>query len=103
MRKLYNESEIVLCTYIAKFGRNDFNEKDIVRINNRSLSSIKMKVKNIAFMIDEFGGKTSDQVSKLSGLPEGQTGRKTNWDLVKLYVNLSQNEHRKKCIEILTI
>ncbi len=103
MRNLYTESEIVVCTYIARFGRNDFTEEDIVKINNRSLSSIKMKVQNIASMIDEFGGKTSDQVSKLTGLPEGQTGRKTNWDVVKLYVNLPQNEHRKKCVEILTI
>lgn len=54
MRNLYTEKEIVVCTYIARFGRNDFNENDIVKIKSRSLSSIKMKVQNIAAMIDEY-------------------------------------------------
>lgn len=83
MRNLYTENEIIVCAYIARFGRDDFNESDIEKIANRSLSSIKMKVQNIAAMLDESGVKTSDQVSKLTDLPAGQTGRKTNWDVVK--------------------
>ena len=101
MRNLYTENEIVVCTYIARFGRDDFNEHDIVKIKSRSLSSIKMKVQNIAAMLDESGAQTSNEVPKLTGLPEGQSGRKTNWDIVKQYVNFPQNEHRKKCIDIL--
>jgi hypothetical protein len=44
MRNLYTVNEIIVCAYIARFGRNDFKESDVVRIKNRSLSSIKMKV-----------------------------------------------------------
>lgn len=102
MRNLYTEDEIIVCTYIARFGRYDFTEHDVVKITNRSLSSIKMKVQNIASMLDEAGAKTSDQVSKLTGLPTGQTGRKTNWGVVKQYLTLPKDEHRKRCIAIIS-
>ena len=102
VKNFYTEYEIILCCYISRFGRNLFKEEDIAKINNRSLSSIKMKVQNIASMLDEEGAKTSHEVSKLTGLPAGQTGRRTNWDVVKRYANMPQEEHRKKCIEILS-
>ncbi|MDO8836726.1 MAG: hypothetical protein Q7V01_14090 [Vicinamibacterales bacterium] len=102
MRNLYTENEIVVCTYVARFGRDDFTENDVVKIKGRSLSSIKMKVQNIAAMLDEAGANTSDQVSKLTGLPVGQTGRKTNWDVVKQYKTLPKDEHQKRCISILS-
>ena len=102
MRNLYTENEVVLCAYIARFGREDFTENDVAIFGNRSLSSVKMKVQNIAAMLYEAGFETSDQVSKLTGLPAGQTGRKTNWDIVKKYVNLQKADHRKKCIDILS-
>lgn len=102
MRKLYTENEIIVCTYIARFGNDDFSEHDVVKITNRSLSSIKMKVQNIAAMLNEAGAKTSDQVSKLTGLPQGQTGRKTNWNVVKQYQTLPKDEHRKRCSAILS-
>lgn len=102
MKNLYTENEIIVCTYISRFGYNDFTESDVEKITNRSLSSIKMKVQNIASMLDESGAETSDQVSKLTGLPAGQTGRKTNWDIVKNYKQLPKSEHRKKCLEILS-
>lgn len=101
VKNLYSENEIILCTYIARFGRNDFSEKDIVKIKNRSLDSIRMKVQNIAAMLNEAGVETSDQISKLTGLPAGQTGRKTNWSQVKQCLNLSHEEHKSKCINIL--
>ncbi|WP_300462745.1 hypothetical protein [Desulfobacula sp.] len=102
MRNLFTEDEIVVCTYIARFGRENLTEDDVVRIKSRSLSSIKMKVQNIAAMLDEAGVDTSDQVSKLTGLPTGQTGRKTNWDVVKQYVILPKDEHRRRCNDILS-
>jgi hypothetical protein len=81
MRNPYTENEIIVCAYIARFGRNDFNEEDIVNLENRSLSSIRMKVQNIAAMLEEEGIKHSEEVSKLTGLPAGQKGRRTNSDL----------------------
>jgi len=102
MRNLYTENEVVMCAYIAIFGREDFNEAEVVKIKQRSLSSIKMKVQNIAAMLDEAGIETSEQVTKLTGLPTGETGRKTNWDVVKQYMELPKAEYRKKCIDILS-
>ena len=39
-KKLYKKNEIIVCTYIARFGMDDFTEEDIVKIEGRSLSSI---------------------------------------------------------------
>jgi hypothetical protein len=99
--KNYTEDEIIVCTYIARFGRDEFIENEVEIIQRRSLSSIKMKIQNIAAMIDEAGAETSDQVSKLSGLPTGQKGRKTNWDIVKQYVYMPKYEHRERCLQVL--
>ena len=98
MKNLYTEKEIILCAYIARFGRDDFNESHVVRIKNRSLSSIKMKVQNIAAMIEEEGYECNESVSKLKGLPTGQTGRRTNWDIVKKYVDLCRADHKRECM-----
>ena len=100
MRNSYTENEIIVCAYIARFGRDDFKESDVVRIKNRSLSSIKMKVQNIAAMLDEEGFSYSQKVSRLSGLPTGQTGRRTNWDIVKQYTNMPKAVHKSRCDEI---
>jgi hypothetical protein len=102
MRNLYTENEIIVCAYIARFGRNDFKESDVVRTKNRSLSSIKMKVQNIAAMLDEEGFEYSDEVSRLTGLPAGQKGRRTNWDIVRLYAKTPKTNHYKKCVTILS-
>ena len=102
MRNLYTEDEIIVCSYIARFGRSDFDETDVEKIRKRSLSSIKIKLKNIASMLDEEGFKYSNEVSILTGLPAGQKGRRTNWDIVKRYANLPKEEHRKKCLSILS-
>lgn len=99
---MYTENEIIVCTYIARFGRDDFSENDIVEIKKRSLSSIKMKVQNIASMLHEAGVKTSGEISKLTGLPTGQRGRKTNWDIVKQYIKMPKDEHRKRCLDIIS-
>ena len=103
MRNLYTEEEIIVCTYISRFGRENFKESDIVKIRNRSESSIKMKVQNIASMLDEADYENSDEVSKLTGLPEGQIGRKTNWDVVRQYATMPKVEHLRKCTDILSL
>jgi hypothetical protein len=100
-RKSYSEDEVVLCTYIARFGRGFFNEKRIGRLQNRSESSIKMKVQNIAAMLNEEGYEHNSEVSMLSGLTTGEQGRKTNWDVVSTLVNLTKVELKDKCKVIL--
>lgn len=97
MRKRYTEDETVLCTYIARFGRGAFGEKDVEKVEGRSLSSIKMKVQNIASMLDEEKYEVSKEVSKLTGRPQGESGRRTDWDVVKPLAILSKEEHLKRC------
>lgn len=100
MRKLFTENEIVLCTYIAKFGRGYFNEKRITRLENRSEDSVKMKVQNIAAMLKEEGFSHSPDVSALSGVTTGEEGRRTNWDIVEPIAEISKEEHKQMCKEI---
>ena len=99
-RKLFTENEIVLCTYIARFGRGFFNEKRMSRLENRSESSIKMKVQNIAAMLKEEGYEHSPEVSCLSGVTTGEQGRRTNWDIVRTLVSLDKQELKEQCKNI---
>ena len=39
-RNLYTKEEIILCTYIARFGRTEFSESDIHKLKERSVGSI---------------------------------------------------------------
>ena len=55
-RNLFTYEEIVLCTYAAMYNANDFGGiEKIYDITNRSINSIKMKIMNIASMLDEEG------------------------------------------------
>ena len=100
-RNLFTEDEIVLCTYIARFGRDKYDELAIHNRCSRSLDSIKMKVRNIAVMLDEEGYPFSSNVAPLSGRPHGETGRRTNWNVVSRLVQLSEAAHYAKCVRIL--
>lgn len=100
-KNLFTDQEVVLCTYIARFGRGFFNEKRVSRLEKRSEDSVKMKVQNIAAMLNEEGYDSSDEVAKLGGLPRGQDGRKTNWHLVSALAELSKQEFKERCRPIL--
>ena len=60
-----------------------------------------MKVQNIAAMLDEEGFEYSNEVSILSGLPRGQSGRRTNWNIVKQYVTMPNSNHKNICFDVL--
>lgn len=102
-RNYFTKEEIILCTYIARFGRNNFDENEIFKLKHRSVSSIKMKVQNIAAMLNEEGYKISGEVSKLSGKTTGEKGRRTNWDIVKTFSNISKIEFISVCQSIVKI
>lgn len=101
-RNLFTRNEIILCTYIARFGKSEFDENDVHKLRNRSVSSIKMKVQNIASMLEEEGFDTNDNVSKLSGKPHGQKGRRTNWDIVSSLTELKKQEFLDLCQDLMT-
>ncbi len=102
-RNLFTKDEITLCTYIARFGKREFDENDIQKLKERSISSIKMKVQNIASMLDEEGFETDDNVSKLTGKPPGEKGRKTNWDIVSKLAGLKKQDLLSLCQKIIEI
>ena len=99
-RNLFTYEEIVLCTYAAMYNANDFGGiEKIYDITNRSINSIKMKIMNIASMLDEEGIERFNYniISPLTGLPTGETGRRTNWDIVSSLCTLPKNEFLTKC------
>lgn len=101
-RNLFIKEEIILCTYIARFGKQEFNEDEISALKGRSISSIKMKVQNIAAMLDEEGFYTYENISKLSGKTTGEKGRRTNWDIVRTLTDNSKQELLTKCEGIIS-
>ena len=100
-RREYTDDEIILCTYIALYGRGLLIEKKIASIEKRPEGSVKMKVQNIAAMLDEEGIERSQDIKPLSGVPAGQDGRRTNWDVVGKWARTSQDEHKQKCKDII--
>ena len=102
-RNLYSKDEIVLCTYIARFGRDRFDENDIYHLKERSVSSLKMKVQNIAAMLAEEGYDIDGDVSQLSGKTTGEKGRRTNWDIVRNHTELKKSEMLVICEKIIKI
>ncbi len=100
-RNLYTEDEIILCTYLARYGRDEFSEIEIHEKYNRSLNSIKMKVQNIAAMLDEEEITRYSDVRGLSGVTTGESGRRTNWEWVRRLIPLSKKELFLRCESIL--
>jgi hypothetical protein len=101
-RNYFTPDEIVLYTYAAMYDAADFGGiSKIEGLTNRSRASIQMKIQNIASMVDEAGISRSSDVSPLTGLPTGETGRKTNWAFVEPLSRLSQQTFLERCRRIL--
>jgi len=60
-----------------------------------------MKVQNIAAMFDEEGIERGNSVKGLSGKPHGEIGRRTDWEFVSKYLQISKSDHLAECIAIL--
>ena len=102
--KLYTKEEVILCTYAAMYDANDFGGINKIHLlHNRSLSSIKMKIMNIASMLDENGIKrfNYNRVPPLTGLTTGESGRRTNWNIVSTLYGIDKNEFLLKCKTII--
>ena len=102
-RNLYTEDEITLCTYAAIYDADDFGGLPAIeRLTNRSAASVKMKIQNIAAMLDEAGIERHNSVSPLTGKPHGEGGRMTNWDQVETLYKLSREELLARCRAIVS-
>jgi hypothetical protein len=101
-RNYFTTGEIVLCTYAALYDARDFGGvSEIEGITGRSPASIQMKIQNIAAMVDDAGIARSSDVSPLTGLPAGETGRRTNWEIVEPLVRLSRQAFLEHCRKII--
>lgn len=100
-KNAYTLDEVILCTYAALYDEKDFGGiEKIYDITNRSISSIKMKISNIAAMLDEEGFYRESKVSPLTGTPKGSGARRTDWKTVKDLILLNKSDFLEKCFEI---
>jgi len=100
-RNIYTEDEVILCTYIALYEGALLSEKKISSIGKRSEGSVKMKVQNIAAMLDDKKISRNPKISPLAGLPAGESGRETDWPTVQKMLGLGKKDHWSKCKEII--
>jgi predicted HNH restriction endonuclease len=99
---LFTRAEVVLCAYAARFDGDDFGGVEAIHsLASRSRDSLQLKVLNIAAMLDEEGVNRQSTVNPLSGLPAGQRGRRTNWDVISELVSLTREQHLEECLSIL--
>ena len=100
-RKPFTRDEITLCIYAARYGISDIGGIDAIHaLKSRSRSSIRMKIQNIVAMCDEEGISRSPNQHALTGLPSGETGRRTNWRELSDYRNISREDHLIECKQI---
>ena len=95
-RSRYSEDEIILCTYIARFGR-DLIDEELIRslFDRRPVGSVKMKVQNIARMLSEEGYRYSQEVSPWGG------GHRTDWQTVQYYADRAEPDFTALVKELL--
>lgn len=56
-----------------------------------------MKIQNIVAMCDEEGISRNPDQHALTGLPTGEKGRRTNWEELAQYADVSRNDHFHEC------
>ena len=100
-RKPYTSEDIVLCTYIARYCTGLLTESRVANYGGRSAGSVKMKVQNIVAMLDEKGIERCPDIAPLTGRPQGETGRETNWPQVEHLVTLDKADLWAQCKKIL--
>lgn len=102
-RNYYTADEITLCTYAAMYDAADFGgEQRLQLLTHRSPGSIRMKIQNIAAMLDEAGIPRQSFVSPLSGRPPGEHGRTTNWEQVQPLCRLPKAVFLERCRAIVS-
>jgi hypothetical protein len=97
-RNYYTPEEITLCAYAAMYDAADFGgERRIEALTHRSAGSIRMKIQNIAAMLDEARIRRESFVSPLTGRPPGESGRTTNWEQVEPLTRLPKAAFLERC------
>ena len=98
MRNLFTQEEITLCTFVAIYGPDDLvRMEDIHKLKGRNLTSIDLKIRNIAAMLDEKGIRRYSDVHPLSGVTTSEEGIRTNWEWVEPLTKLSKAQLLVRC------
>lgn len=104
----YTAEEVTLCTYAAMYDSADFGGDVAIRNLRRrpeekhSMASIKMKIQNIASMLDEREiPRENNRIAPLTGKTTGENGRTTNWDIVQRLYNLEREVFLQRCVSII--
>jgi hypothetical protein len=101
-RMRYTPEEIVLCTYVAMYDENDLVGLTIIAgLHGRGVGSLRMKRNNIASSLDQEGIVRETTFEALSGMPRGESGRRTNWEIVEPLLELSKLDFLLLCLNIL--
>ena len=94
----FTNDEIVLCAYATLYDENEIGGiNGIHQLTQRPLSSINMKIRNIAAKLDEEGISRSNQVVPLTGTPQGGKSRLTNWAVVEPLTRKSKRDFQAQC------
>ena len=101
MPNIYTNEEVVLCAFIALYDKGLLNTRKITSLTGRSETSIKLKVQNIAAMLDYKGIARNQSVAALTGQVRGEIGRETDWGVVEPLLQIGKDAHWKRCKEIL--
>ena len=98
----YTENEIVLCTYAALYNDSDFGGSNAIHeLSKRSLPSIRLKISNIAAMLDEENIPRNKNISPLTGTAKGGKARRTDWKIVSKLVSIDRNTLLNRCKNII--
>jgi len=98
MRLPFTENELILCTYIALYGKGLLIEKKIAKYGHRPEDAVKRKIKNIAAILHEKGIPRCHNITPSTG----SVNRKTDWPIIKDVLFIEKTHLLHKCKEILT-
>jgi predicted HNH restriction endonuclease len=106
----FSDQEITILTFVAKFGIHEFPDisslkklyKHLSDSFGRSAGSVRMKILNIASMMDDRGVARETEFAGLTGVSEGKKPRTTDWDRVENILRIPKQELLQECILILS-
>lgn len=101
-KNYFTADEIVLCAYAALYDENEIGGTNSIRqITQRPLSSITMKIRNIAAKLDEEHISRDNRIIPLIGTPQGSKSRPTNWDVVEPLTRKPKRDFQEQCQAII--
>ena len=97
-RNYHTEGEIILCTYAALYDPDDFGGKQsICALTGPPRSSVDLKIRNIAAMLNDKGVPRTSAASGLTGRTTGGDARGTNWEIAGPLTRLTREELLNCC------